>query len=447
MEPTFRRLLANSLVSGVTCSFLWFALTFWVFLETRSIVATGIIGGAFSVSSAVLGPIAGTFVDRHRKRTAMQAATVMATVCFAIASTTYAMVDTAELLRLSMPWFWLLVVSTLVGAVAGQMRGIAMSTCVTLLVAEERRDRANGMVGTVTGVSFALTSVLSGLAVGGLGMGWAYLGAVAAMGACVAQLRMIRFDEPAPEPRPEGDRRPAVDVRAAIDAIRAVPGLPMLIALAAFNNLLTGVFMALLDPYGLTLVSVEAWGILWGCISLAFIGGGMYVARRGLGARPLRVVLSANLAIWAACCVFPLRSSIVLLVPALVVWLALIPVIEAGEQTLLQRSIPFERHGRVFGFAQLVENAATPLTAFLMAPLAEAVVMPTMTDGLGADLIGGWFGTGPERGLALLFAVAGCIGIAATLAARASRSFRLLDVDRTPAGDDPRAPVSDLAVA
>ena len=72
----------------------------------------------------------------------------------------------------------------------------------------------------------------------------------------------------------------------------------------------------------------------------------------------------------------------------MVVWLALIPVIEAAEQTVLQRSIPFERQGRVFGFAQLVENAASPLTAFLMAPLAETVFMPLMTDGRGADWIG-----------------------------------------------------------
>jgi len=33
-DATFRRLLVNSLVGGVTSSFLWFALTFWLYLET-----------------------------------------------------------------------------------------------------------------------------------------------------------------------------------------------------------------------------------------------------------------------------------------------------------------------------------------------------------------------------------------------------------------------------
>src|ERR671912_799548 len=66
-ERTFRRLLLNTLVSGVTSTFLWFALTFWVYLETRSVVATGVIGGAYGISAAAIGPAFGTYVDHHRK--------------------------------------------------------------------------------------------------------------------------------------------------------------------------------------------------------------------------------------------------------------------------------------------------------------------------------------------------------------------------------------------
>jgi DHA3 family multidrug efflux protein-like MFS transporter len=87
----------------------------------------------------------------------------------------------------------------------------------------------------------------------------------------------------------------------------------------------------------------------------------------------------------------------------------------------------------VFGFAQLVENAASPLTAFLMAPLAEAIFMPFMTDGAGVDWIGGWFGTGPERGIALMFTLAGVIGVAVTGLARASQSYRRLSASWTTA--------------
>jgi DHA3 family multidrug efflux protein-like MFS transporter len=424
---TFRRLLVNTLMSGVTSSFLWFALTFWVYLETQSVVATGVIGGAFSISSALFGPFFGTFVDRHRKKSALMLAALTSAVCFALASAVFVLVPRGDLLSLRSPWFWTLILLTLLGSVAGQMRGIVLSTCVTLLVPAERRDRANGMVGTITGASFAITSVFSGLVIGMLGMGWAFAGALVLTVLAVVHLHTITIDEPEPQrAAPDAGEARHVDIQGALEAIRAVPGLWMLILLAAFNNLLVGVFLALMDAYGLSLVSVETWGLLWGVISLAFIAGGLAVARFGLGKDPLRVVLLGNLVNWTICMTFPLRSSIVLLTIGMIVWLALAPVIEAAEQTVLQRSIPFERQGRVFGFAQLVENAAAPLTAFLMAPLAETVFMPTMTDGRGADWIGDWFETGPERGIALMFVLAGALGVAITALARMSRSYRRL---------------------
>src|SRR5688500_5510171 len=262
---TFRHLLLNTLVSGVTSTFLWFALTFWVYLETRSVVATGVIGGMYGIASAAIGPAFGTYVDHHRKHAAMVLATLLSALCFSLAGVVYVGVDSSDILRIGNPFFWILVAATLAGSVAGMMRSIAMSTCVTLLVPADRRDRANGMVGTVTGVSFAVTSVFSGLVVGQLGMGWALGISVVLTFAALLHLQTIRIEEPAPKLGADGIV-PKVDVRGAMEAIAAVPGLRMLIGLAAFNNLLGGVFMALMDAYGLELVSVETWGFLWGFI-------------------------------------------------------------------------------------------------------------------------------------------------------------------------------------
>ena len=42
---SFYNVLVNTLIANVTTSFLWFALMFWVYIETRSVLATAIIGG------------------------------------------------------------------------------------------------------------------------------------------------------------------------------------------------------------------------------------------------------------------------------------------------------------------------------------------------------------------------------------------------------------------
>lgn len=61
-----------------------------------------------------------------------------------------------------------------------------------------------------------------------------------------------------------------------------------------------------------------------------------------------------------------------------------------------------------------------------------------MTDGRGADWIGSWYGTGEERGLALMFTLAGLVGVAATLWAFSSRAYRRLSRElTTPIADAP----------
>ena len=49
-----------------------------------------------------------------------------------------------------------------------------------------------------------------------------------------------------------------------------------------------------------------------------------------------------------------------------------------------------------------------------------------MTDGWGARVIGPWFGTGADRGIALVFVVAGIIGLLVTGLALLSRPYRRL---------------------
>ena len=46
-----------------------------------------------------------------------------------------------------------------------------------------------------------------------------------------------------------------------------------------------------MDPYGLTLFSVEAWGTVFGVAATGFIVGGVLIARFGLGRNPIRTML------------------------------------------------------------------------------------------------------------------------------------------------------------
>ena len=80
----FHQVLLNTLIANVTTSFLWFALTFWVYLETRSVLATAIIGGSYMLLVAVGSIAFGTIVDHNKKKNVMTASSVVTLVAFCI---------------------------------------------------------------------------------------------------------------------------------------------------------------------------------------------------------------------------------------------------------------------------------------------------------------------------------------------------------------------------
>jgi DHA3 family multidrug efflux protein-like MFS transporter len=397
MKKTWYAVIVNSLAASLTNTVVWFAVTFWVYLQTHSVVATSVMAGVYLATVALSGVFLGSLVDRYPKKRMLLLSSSASLVCYVCASSIYSATPPHAFTDAASMRLWAVIVLALVGAIAGNLRGIALATLVTILVPEAERDRANGLVGTANGVAFLVASIVSGLAVGFFGIAWVLVCALALTVLVIGHLWTIAIPQPAQlHADAQTDR---IDLRGTIGVIRLVPGLFGLIFFHTFNNFLGGVFMSLMDAYGLLLVSVQVWGVLWGVLSLGFIVGGLVVAKQGLGKTPLRTLFLVNIAMWTICIFFTIQSSIILLTVGLFLYLCLIPVAEASEQTILQSVIPLERQGRVFGFAQSIEQAASPVTAFVIGPIAQFIFIPFMTTG-GAWISSG-VGSAPARIAAL----------------------------------------------
>lgn len=422
---SFYQLLVNTTIAGVVNFTVWFAITFFVYLQTRSVFATGIISGIYLVLTAITSIWFGSIVDNNKKKTAMLASSIFSFVIYIICFFIYITADPETFKDVSSLTLWVFVLLLMMGVMAGNIRNIALPTTVTLLVPEKMRDKANGMVGSAFGFSFLITSVISGILVGRSGMYDVLLLAIGVTLLTVVHLLFVTVAEK--EIVHTKDKPRKVDLRGTMRLVVAVPGLFALILFNTINNLLGGVFMALMDAYGLSLVSVQAWGFLWGVLSTGFIIGGAIIAKKGLGKNPVRTLFLANIIIWSISSVFTLYPSIIFLAIGMFGYLITVPFIEASEQTVIQKVVPVERQGRVFGFAQSIEQMASPLTAFLIGPLTQFYFIPfMMPGGTGADLIGEWFGTGQDRGIALVFTLTGIIGLMLTIFAMRSKYYHQL---------------------
>lgn len=429
---TFTGILVNTALANITTSYLWFALTFWVYLETRNVIATGVIGGAYMLLIALSSISFGTFVDRYRKLIIMRFAAAFTLVMFVLAGVMFLLTPVEALLDLTQPWFWIFTMIILIGAVVENMRNIALSTTVTILIEPDRRANANGLVGMVQGLMFIVTSVLSGLSVGLLGMGWTVVVALVLTALAFAHLLTLRLPE---EVRAAAsDAQGGFDLRGSWAAVMAISGLFALILFSTFNNFIGGVYMALMDPYGLEMFSVEIWGTVFAVGATGFIVGGALIGKFGLGSNPLRTMLIAVALMGVLGAVFTLREWAWLYIVGIWLYMALVPVVEAAEQTVIQKVVPLPRQGRVFGFAMAFESAAAPITAFLIAPIAQFWIIPYARSSEGAAQLEPLLGEGVSRGIALVFLAAGLIMIAVALIAFLTPIYRRVSASYAEAG-------------
>ena len=420
---TFYQILANTVLANVTNMTVWFAMIFFIYLETKSVTATSIVSGIYLVMTASLGIWFGSLVDHNKKKNVMILSGVISLMIYVIGFVIYLSVPAETWKEPTSVTLWILNVLLLVGVIAGNIRGIAVPTLVTILIPEEERAKANGLTGTAFGISFLICSAVSGILVGMGGMFYVLILGIVMMILSILHLWFLVIPE---KEIVHLEHQPKVDLRGTFAVVAAIPGLMALILFSTINNFLGGTFMGLMDAYGLSLVSVETWGLLFAVISCGFIVGGLFISKYGLGKNPLVAMFAANIIIWIISAVFTIQPSIILLSVGMFIYISVVPFIEAAEQTILQKVVPQERQGRVFGFAQSVEQSASPLTTFLIGPIAETFFIPFMTTGAGVGLIGNWFGTGPDRGIALVFVVTGIIGLILTIIAMNTKYYKLL---------------------
>ena len=438
---TFYQILGNTLLANVTNMTVWFALIFFIYLETRSVTATSIVSGIYLVLVAVLGIPFGGLVDHYKKKNVMILSGVISLIIYIIGFVMYLTLPAETWKDPTNVIVWVFIPLLLFGVLAGNIRSIAIPTLVTILIPEDSRDKANGLTGTTFGIAFLICSAISGILVGLGGMFYVLILGIAMMILSIIHLWFLSVPE---KEIVHLEHQPKVDLRGTYAVVAAIPGLLAMIFFTTINNFLGGTFMGLMDAYGLSLVSVEVWGLLFAVLSCGFIVGGIYISKYGLGKNPLIALFTANIIIWIISATFTIQPSIVLLAIGMFIYISVVPFIEAAEQTIIQKVVPQERQGRVFGFAHSVEQSASPLTTFLIGPIAETFFIPFMTTGYGVGLIGSWFGTGADRGIALVFTVTGIIGLIVTLVAMNTKYYRLLS-DRYMRAESQALPEAEMA--
>src|SRR3546814_2458799 len=147
----------------------------------------------------------------------MLASCVCSLVLYAGSLAFYVLTPEEALVQVEGVTLWGFILLVMLAVICGNIRMIALPTLVTVLIQEDRRDKANGLVGMVTGIGFLLTSGISGFLVAWDGIRGTLVLAIGFTALVFLHLLTVRIDdhEPAtsaPDGRKEGDMKGTIRV-------------------------------------------------------------------------------------------------------------------------------------------------------------------------------------------------------------------------------------------
>ncbi len=396
---TFLTVWAGQLVSITGTSLTGFALEVWVYLETRSVTRLALISLAYALPSILLSPFAGALVDRWDRRVTMLGADLLAGGSTLIIAVLY-FTGYLEV--------WHLYLLSGFGALGNAFQAPAWMAAIPLLVPKKHLGRANGLVSTNEAVALVAAPVIAGTMLATVGLGAVLLADVATFLVAVATLAAVRFPTP-----PKGEHAPTgavgADVAAGWRYLRDRGGLLWLLTIYAGVNFVLSFSNVLLIPLIVTFTSEAVAGSVFSAAGVGALVSSVLMSTWGGPKRERIAWIMGGIAIGGVSVIAAgLRPPLLMITIGAVTLMLGSPVVNATSQVVWQLKVAPEMQGRVFALRRMVAQAATPLALVLSGPLADRVFEPLLAArGALAGSVGRVIGTGPGRGIAFMFILAG----------------------------------------
>jgi MFS family permease len=407
----------GQVVSLVGSGLTSFALGVWTFQHTGSATQFALIGLCAVLPRVVLSPLAGTIVDRWDRRWVMIAGD---------AGAGFSTLMVVLLIVSGRLEIWHIYLLTTISAAFSTVQWPAFMAVTTLLIPKEHLGRANGMAQFGQAASEILAPALAGVLVGTIQLAGVILIDVATFVFAVVTLLLVRL--PRPEPAPDSMQEKESlwhNLTFGWNYINARTGLMGLLAFFAVVNFLWGMVGALITPMILSWTSSDALGYIISIAGVGMLTGSLAMSIWGGPQRRIQGVFYGELLSGLCFVLIGFRPSFWPVALGVFGSHLSIAVVYGSNQSIWQSKVEPDVQGRVFAAQQMVARAAAPLAYLLAGPLADRVFNPLLVaNGPLANDLGQVLGTGPGRGIGLLFVIMGMAKVAVTLISRSNLHVR-----------------------
>ncbi|MFE9856399.1 amino acid adenylation domain-containing protein [Streptomyces sp. NPDC005780] len=395
-EPGMARFLTvvlGQLASIMGSSLTEFALPIWILLETGSMTRFALYSVVAMLPGILIGPLAGAVVDRFDRRKVMLAGDLTAGL---------SQVAMLALLLAGQLDTWYLYVLLAVLSVALTFQRLAYSSAVPQLVPKQYLGHANGAVQLAFGAAQFVVPLVAVALLAGIGLRGVLILDIFSYVVAVGVLLCVRF----PRTLPWSRREPMVEeIKHGFTYTWHNRGFrSMLLWFAVLNLFLSPLFL-LVTPLVLSFGTLDdAAAVAMASGAGAIVGGLLMGVWGGPRRHRVRGMLALAAVFALASAVTGLRADLWVIGAGAFGMACAISMVNGVYSTIVQVKVPQRFHGRVFALNTLVAWSTLPIGHGLIAPLGVKLFDPLLAeDGVLAGSVGRVLGTGPGRGIGLMY--------------------------------------------
>jgi MFS family permease len=396
----------GQIVSLLGTSMTGFAMTIWAYEKTNAATALALVGFFFVAPMLVASPFAGALVDRSNRKFMM----MISDIASGIGSFTLLILYTTGHLQI-----WHLYVVVAFQGVFQSFQWPAYSAAISTMIPKQQYGRANGMLSLADTASNIFAPILAGSLLGFIGVPGILLIDLGTFVFAIGALLLVHI--PQPRATEEGTQAQGSIFKEAVFGFRYILSRPSLLALQLVfltGNFVTGIPGAVQAAMVLAntgsnekaLAYVNSAGAVGGVV------GGLVMSAWGGPKHRVHGVLMG----WFICSL--LGNVLMGFGRVIPVWavaafagMFFVPIINGSNQAIWQAKVPPDLQGKVFSIRRLIAWFVTPLAMLVAGPLSDKMLEPAMRNPQStlAAALGWLIGTGPGRGMALLFIIGGAL--------------------------------------
>ena len=390
--------IVSVLASGMT----GFALSLWIYDQTKSAMAFAGMQVAFIVPFLLMSLVAGVWVDRYNRKLMMMVSDFAAVLGTIIVLTLYSM----DLLE-----FWhLYIVNFLIG-IGNTFQWPAYSAAISTMVPKEQYGRANGLMSVMEAGPGVLAPLMAGALLPVIGFQGVLVIDLVTFVFAIGALLVVHI--PQPKTTVEGQEKSGSLFGEAwygfqyIFERRSLLGLQLIFL---FGNLFSGLFFTVLAPMVLARTGSNEliFGTVQSTMAIGGLAGGIIMSAWGGFKRRVHGVLLGWMFASFGAAFLGIGRGLVVWIPAAIISMIFSALINTSNQAIWQAKVAPDLQGRVFSARRLIAWFTQPIAPLIAGALADYWLEPAMMGGTTMSSLFGWLvGSGEGAGMGLLVVFSG----------------------------------------